>query len=77
MIERVDHPDRGFAWRGERMEWAFSQALHDCLPPGSIVTGEQPAPELHPPGTNPLDDGDRADVDVLTMSGQRSSTSHR
>ena len=53
------------------MEWALAQALHDCLPPGSVVTGEQPAPEIHPPGTSPLDIGDRADVDVLTQSGQR------
>ena len=71
MMARVDEPEHGFTWRGERMEWALAQALHDCLPPGSVVTGEQPAPEIHPPGTSPLDIGDRADVDVLTQSGQR------
>jgi hypothetical protein len=71
MSERVDHPDHGFTWRGERMEWAFAQALHDCLPPAAIVTGEQPAPEMHPPDVLGVDAGDRADVDVLTMSGQR------
>ena len=53
------------------MEWAFAQALHDCLPPASVVTGEQPAPEIHPPGAAAFDTGDRADVDVLTPSGQR------
>jgi len=71
MAEFIDHPDHGFAWRGERMEWAFAQALHDCLPPASVVTGEQPAPEIHPPGVVAFDTGDRADVDVLTLSGQR------
>ena len=67
MADRIDNPDHGFRWRGERMEWAFAQALHDCLP----VTGEQPAPEMHPPDVLVDDAGDRADVDVLTTSGQR------
>ena len=71
MAERVDHPDHGFRWRGERMEWAFAQALHDCLPPGMVVTGEKPAPELSPLSATDPDLGDRADVDVLTRNGQR------
>ena len=71
MTDRIDNPSRGFAWRGKRMEWAFAEALHDCLPHGSVVTGEQPAPELNPPGAGDLDSGDRADVDVLTRSGRR------
>ena len=28
MTERIDHPEHGFRWRGERMEWAFARALH-------------------------------------------------
>ena len=28
MTERIDHPQDGFRWRGERMEWAFARALH-------------------------------------------------
>ena len=28
MTERIDHPQHGFRWRGERMEWAFARALH-------------------------------------------------
>ena len=71
MVDRIDHPVRGFRWRGERMEWAFAQALHDCLPPGSVVTGEQPAPERLPIATAPLESADRADVDVLTRTGKR------
>ncbi len=71
MADRIDNPDHGFRWRGERMEWAFAQALHDCLPPAAVVTGEQPAPEMHPPDVLVDDAGDRADVDVLTTSGQR------
>jgi hypothetical protein len=69
MAKRIDDPANGFAWRGARMEWAFAQALHDCLPPGSVATGQQPAPEVHPPGVE--DTGDRADVDVLTKIGGR------
>ena len=71
MADLVDHPEHGFRWRGERMEWALAQALHDCLPPGSVVTGEKPAPELHPPATEDLDPADRADIDVLTRTGVR------
>jgi hypothetical protein len=71
MAERVDRPDHGFRWRGERMEWAFAQALHDCLPPGMVVTGEKPMPELSPLSATDPDLGDRADVDVLTRNGQR------
>ena len=36
-----------------------------------MVTGEKPAPELHPPGVDALDLDDRADVDVLTRTGRR------
>jgi len=71
MIDRIDHPERGFRWRGARMEWALEQALHDCLPPGAVTTGAQPAPELTPPGAQVLDPADRADVDVLTRRGTR------
>ena len=71
MVDRIDHPDHGFRWRGERMEWAFAQALHDCLPLGSVTTGEKPAPEVHPPGAADPDPDDRADVDVLTRTGRR------
>ena len=71
MVNLIDHPTNGFRWRGERAEWAFAQALHDCLPPGSVVTGEKPAPELEPPGEAALAQGECADVDVLTRSGRR------
>ena len=50
---------------------AFAQALNDCLPHGSVVTGEQPAPECVPPGVPDPEPGDRADVDVLTRNGKR------
>ena len=71
MVARIDHPERGFRWRGTRMECALEQALHDCLPPGAVTTGAQPAPELTPPGALELDPADRADVDVLTRTGTR------
>ena len=54
------------------MEWAFATALHDCLPHGSVVTGEKPAPEIHPPGAADIRPDDRADVDVVTVrTGKR------
>ena len=28
MTERIDHPEHGFRWRDERMDWAFARALH-------------------------------------------------
>ena len=71
MTARIDHPQHGHRWRGERMEWAFAEALHDGLPPGSVVTGEKPAPERQPVGEAVPDPGDRADVDVLTKTGKR------
>jgi hypothetical protein len=71
MNDRIDHPQHGFRWRGERMEWAFAEAIHDCLPPGSVVTGEKPAPDLRPLGAAEPDSDDRADVDVLTRTGKR------
>ena len=71
MIDRIDPPEHGFGWRGERMEWAFAQALHECPPLGSVTTGAKPAPEVHPPGAADPDPDDRADVDVLARTGQR------
>jgi len=71
MIDRIDHPEHGFRWRGDRMEWAFARALHECLPLGSVTTGAKPAPEVHPPGAADPDTDDRADVDVITRTGQR------
>ena len=71
MIDRIDPPEHGFGWRGERMEWAFARALHECLPLGSVTTGAKPAPEVHPPGAADPDTDDRADVDVITRTGQR------
>ncbi len=70
MARRIDAPEHGFRWRGERMEWAFAEAVRDCLPPGSVVTGAKPAPELQPPGAAAAP-GECADVDVLTRTGKR------
>ena len=28
MTERIDDPEHGFRWCGERMEWAFARALN-------------------------------------------------
>lgn len=71
-MARIDHPGQaGHRWRGERMEWALAEALHDSLPPGSVTTGRQPAPEVIPPGAPAPGLAERADVDVLTKKGTR------
>ena len=70
MAQRIDRPPRGFNWRGERMEWAFAQAVSTCFPAGTVVTGEKPAPELRPPAGPEV--GDKADVDIVTKkTGKR------
>jgi len=66
----IDNIEFDVAWR-----LAFGGMTPDMvdrsLPPGSVVTGEQPAPERLPIATAPLESADRADVDVLTRTGKR------
>ena len=71
MSQRIDHPEGGFVWRGERMEWAVAQAVRECFPPRTVTLGEKPKPEIVPPGSAVMEVGDRADIDILTKTGKR------